>query len=192
MSPRPGRLTTADGAVLARLAAAAVRARLTGQPLDGHPPAAQPLRATGASFVTLECDGTLRGCIGTLEPVRPLYRDVVRNAVRAMIDPRLPPVTAAEWPMLEVKVSVLSGAEPLLAAGPAELLATLRPGVDGLILTDGERRATFLPAVWAKLPDPEHFLRALLDKGGWPPGQWPAGLTAQRYTAAEYRDTTPR
>jgi AmmeMemoRadiSam system protein A len=191
MSPRPGRLTTADGAVLARLAVAAVRARLTGQPLDGRPPAAQPLRAIGASFVTLERSGALRGCIGTLEPVRPLYRDVARNAVRAMADPRLPPVTAAEWPVLDVKVSVLSGAEPLLVAGPAELLASLRPGVDGLILTDGQRRATFLPAVWAKLPDPEHFLRALLEKGGWPPGQWPIGLTAQRYTAAEYRDTTP-
>jgi uncharacterized protein len=192
MSPPPGRLTTADGAVLARLAAAAVRARLTGRPQDGRPPTAQSLRAIGASFVTLERAGALRGCIGTLEPVRPLYRDVVRNAVRAMADPRLPPVTVAEWPFLDVKVSVLSGAEPLLVAGPADLLASLRPGVDGLILADGQRRATFLPAVWAKLPEPERFLRALLDKGGWPPGQWPAGLTAQRYTTAEYRDTTPR
>lgn len=192
MSPPPGRLTTADGAVLARLAAAAVRARLTGQPPDGRLPAAQSLRAIGASFVTLECAGALRGCIGTLEPVRPLYRDVTRNAVRAMADPRLPPVTADEWPVLDVKVSVLSGPEPLLVAGPAELLASLRPGVDGLTLADGQRQATFLPAVWAKLPDPEHFLLALLDKGGWPAGQWPAGLTAQRYTAAEYRDTTPR
>jgi uncharacterized protein len=192
MSERPGRLTTADGAVLVRLAATAVQARLARRPINGQPPAAQPLRAIGASFVTLERQGVLRGCIGTLEPVRPLFRDVVRNAVRAMADPRLPPVTPAEWPSLEVKVSVLSGPEPLLVAGPAELLASLRPGVDGLILADGRRRATFLPAVWSKLPDPERFLRALLDKGGWPPGQWPAGLTAQRYTAAEYRDTTPR
>jgi AmmeMemoRadiSam system protein A len=192
MSAPPGRLTSADGAVLARLAATAIRARLTGRAPDGRLPAARALRATGASFVTLECAGALRGCIGTLEPIRPLYRDVARNAVRAMVDPRLPPVTANEWPVLDVKVSVLSSAEPLLVAGPAELLATLRPGVDGLILADGERRATFLPAVWAKLPDPEHFLRALLDKGGWSPGRWPTGLTAQRYTAAEYRDTTPR
>jgi hypothetical protein len=192
MSPSPGRLSTADGAALARLAAEAVRARLAGRPPDGRPPAAQPLRAIGASFVTLERAGELRGCIGTLEAVRPLYRDVIRNAQRAMADPRLPPVTAAEWPELDVKVSVLSDAEPLLVTGPDELLAALRPGVDGLILTDGRRRATFLPAVWAKLPDPEHFLRALLAKGGWPPGTWPAGLTAQRYTADEYRDPAPR
>lgn len=185
-------LGTADGAVLARLAAAAISARLTGAPPDGRLPATPALRAVGASFVTLERAGALRGCIGTLEPVRPLYLDVTRNAVRAMADPRLPAVTADDWPDLDVKVSVLSGAEPLLVAGLADLLATLRPGVDGLTLTDGQRRATFLPAVWAKLPEPERFLNALLDKGGWPPGKWPAGVTAQRYTAAEYRDPAPR
>ncbi len=187
-----GRLTAADGAVLAGLAAAAVRSRLAGAPIDGRPPAARTLRALGASFVTLEIGGVLRGCIGTLEPARPLYRDVIRNAVRAMVDPRLPPVTADEWPMLDVKVSVLSGAEPLLVTGRTELLAALRPGVDGLILADDLHRATFLPAVWAKLPEPERFVAALLDKGGWPHGRWPAGLTARRYTTAEYRDLSPR
>ncbi len=186
------RLTTADGAVLAGLAAAAVRARLTGTPSDGRPPASRSLRALGASFVTLEIAGALRGCIGTLDPVRPLYRDVARNAVRATEDPRLPAVIADEWPALDIKVSVLSGSEPLLVAGPAELLASLRPGVDGLILADAHHRATFLPAVWAKLPDPERFLQALLDKGGWPRGSWPTGMTAQRYTAAEFRDQSPR
>jgi AmmeMemoRadiSam system protein A len=190
MSEPTGRLTTADGAVLARLAVTAVDARLGARPLDGRLPASRPLRALGASFVTLECAGALRGCIGTLEPVRPLYRDVVRNAVRASNDPRLPAVTAAEWPALAVKVSVLSCAEPLLVSGPADLLAALRPGVDGLILTDGRRRATFLPTVWGKLPDPRRFLAALLDKGGWPPGAWPPGLTAQRYTAQEYQAQT--
>lgn len=187
-----GQLHASDGAVLARLAATAISARLAGAPPDGRPPATRTLRAMGASFVTLERAGTLRGCIGTLEPVRPLYRDVIHNAVRAMADPRLPAVTAADWPDLDVKVSVLSCAEPLPVAGLAELLAALRPGVDGLTLADGQRRATFLPAVWAKLPEPERFLNALLDKGGWPPGQWPAGITAQRYTAAEYRDPAPR
>lgn len=187
-----GRLTTADGADLAGLAAEAVRRRLAGAPADGRIPASRALRATGASFVTLETAGALRGCIGTLEPARPLYRDVTRNAIRAMSDPRLPPVTTDEWPVLDIKVSVLSGPEPLLVAGPAELLASLRPGVDGLILADDHHRATFLPAVWAKLPDPEHFLQALLEKGGWSGGIWPDGLTAHRYTAAEYRDLSPR
>jgi AmmeMemoRadiSam system protein A len=191
VSPPTGCLTTADGAVLARLAVTAVEARLATRPFDGRPPASVALRALGASFVTLESAGALRGCIGTLEPVRPLYRDVVRNAIRAAHDPRLPPVTAAEWPGLDVKVSVLSNAEPMPVTCPAELLAALRPGVDGLILTDGRQRATFLPTVWRKLPDPRQFVAALLDKGGWPTGVWPTGLTAQRYTAQEYHATSP-
>jgi len=165
VSEASGRLTTADGAVLVWFAVTAVEARLAIRPLDGRPPASVTLRALGASFVTLERQGALRGCIGTLEPVRPLYRDVVRNAVRASRDPRLPPVTAAEWPGLEIKVSVLSDAEPLLVTGPTELLATLRPGVDGLILADGRRRATFLPTVWRKLPDPRRFVAAFAGQG---------------------------
>lgn len=185
-------LSAADGAVLAGLAAAAVRSRLAGSPPDGRPPAARMLRALGASFVTLENSGTLRGCVGTLEAVRPLYRDVARNAVRAMVDPRLPAVTVGEWPLLDIKVSVLDAAEPLLVSGPDDLLDSLRPGVDGLILADETHRATFLPSVWAKLPDPEHFVTALLRKGGWPRGKWPTGLTAQRYTASEFHDHSPR
>ena len=78
---------------LVRLAAATVHARLGGTPVDGQVPRSPVLRRVGCSFVTLERDHTLRGCIGTLEPSRPLYRDVVRNAARAMTDPRLPPVS---------------------------------------------------------------------------------------------------
>lgn len=186
MSAGTGPLTAADGAAVARLAANAVGARLAGAAPDGRLPVSIALRNLGASFVTLANKGVLRGCIGSLEAVRPLYRDVTRNALRAMTDPRLPPVTAAEWPALEVKVAVLSPPEPLVVTGRAELLARLRPGIDGVILTDGRRRATFLPAVWAKLPDPEQFLRALLAKGGWRADQFPPDLTAHRYTAHEY------
>lgn len=185
-------LTVHDGAALAGRAAAAVGARLAGQPLDGRPPVEQTLRALGASFVTLESAGALRGCIGSLEPARPLFIDVARNAVKAMTDPRLPPVTFAEWPFLDVKVSVLSYPEPLAVVSRDELLAALRPGVDGLIFTDDQLRATFLPTVWAKLPEPARFIAALLEKGGWPRGPWPVRLTVHRYTATEYASPAPR
>lgn len=191
-----------DGALLARLAAAAVGARLAGRrvesAVDGQPlpinvhefPA---LVAKAASFVTLERCGMLRGCVGSLEAARPLYRDVLRNAVRAMNDPRLPPVCLEDWPDLDVKVSVLGPPEPVPAASREALVAALRPGVDGLILTDGRRRATFLPAVWDKLPDPERYVAALLNKGGWPDGdEWPRGLAARRYVSKEFRDPAPR
>jgi AmmeMemoRadiSam system protein A len=136
--------------------------------------------------VTLERDHALRGCIGSLEPSRPLYRDVVRNAARAMTDPRMPPVTADEWPELSVSVSVLGPAEPMPARGLADLPRYLRPGIDGLILTAGRHQATFLPAVWDKLPDPADFVAALLAKGGWAPDRIPLEIRAHRYTVAEF------
>ncbi|WP_432834702.1 AmmeMemoRadiSam system protein A [Dactylosporangium sp. CA-092794] len=185
-------LTPADGRILARLAADAVHARLSGIRLIASLPAGGPLHAEGASFVTLERGGALRGCVGTLERVRPLHRDVVHNAVRAMSDPRLPPVTVADWPALDVKVSVLDPPEPIPAGSRAELIAALRPGVDGLILHADRRRATFLPSVWAKLAEPELFVAALLRKGGWPDTEWPTGLTALRYGSTEFQDRSPR
>ncbi len=191
-TPPDGPLAEADGAALARIAVASVRARLVGEPLADAVPEADVLRSAGASFVTLERRGRLRGCVGTLQAARPLYLDVIRNARRAMTDPRLPPVDTDDWPELDVKVSVLTSPVRLPAADRDALLAGLRPGVDGLLLTDGDRRATFLPAVWQRLIEPAEFVAALLVKGGWPPHGWPTGITAHRYAAHEYHDPAPR
>jgi AmmeMemoRadiSam system protein A len=181
-------MDAARGAQLAAIAAQAVRARLLDQP----PAVVDDFAEPGASFVTLERKGALRGCVGTLEAARPLGQDVQRNAVKAMRDPRLPPVTAADWPELDVKVSVLAPPSAVPATTREELLGALRPGVDGLILTDGRHRATFLPAVWEKLPAPADFLGALLAKGGWPAHGWPEQLTALTYTSEDFRDAAPR
>lgn len=197
----------ADGVALARLACDAIGVVLKGRELggpgvdvagpdglglDAMPPPGSPLWEPGASFVTIERAGALRGCVGTIAVSRPLCLDVVRNAEGATRDPRLPPVTLAEWPELDVKVSVLSALEPLDVAGPADLADALRPGVDGVLLAEGDRRATFLPSVWHKVGDPRRFIGALLAKGGWPAGQWPAGMRVSRYSCAEYVDRAPR
>lgn len=187
-----GELTAEDGAALVRRAADTVRCRLAGTEPSAEAPDSPALRADGASFVTLQRAGRLRGCIGTLEPGRPLYLDVMRNAERAMVDPRLPPVDADDWVELDVSVSVLGRPVPVPVQDRAELLGLLRPGVDGLLLTDGRRRATFLPVVWEKLPEPARFLDHLLAKGGWQPGGWPKGMTVSRYTAVEFDDPAPR
>jgi AmmeMemoRadiSam system protein A len=179
-------LVPADGERLVRLAAETVRARLTGELADGRVPRAAALRRHGSSFVTLECAGMLRGCIGTLEAVRPLYRDVARNATRAMTDPRMDPLVATEWPELAVSVAVLGPSEPLSARRLTDLLKQLRPHVDGLIVSAGRRQATFLPAVWKKLPEPADFVAALLVKGGWAPDRLPAGASMRRYTTSEF------
>jgi AmmeMemoRadiSam system protein A len=185
-------LDPADGAILARLASTAVAARLTGRPLSAGPPDSAALRNDGASFVTLENAGRLRGCIGSLDPTRPLWRDAMRNAVRAMRDPRLPAVTVADWPHLDVQVTVLGPLERVPVGDLAALVDRLRPGVDGLFLTEGTRRATFLPTVWRKLPDRSAFVSALLAKGGWPSGYWSPDVQACRYTVQEFRDAAPR
>jgi uncharacterized protein len=188
--PAGSELSPEEGATLARLGAAAVGAALTGRSGSVGPPEEQQLRGPGATFVTLESAGVLRGCIGTLTPARPLYLDVVRNARKAMTDPRLPRVTAADWPTLDVSVSVLSPLSPLAVDGPAALVDALRPGVDGLALQAGGRRATFLPVVWEKLADPARFVAALLAKGGW--SGWPAEMRVARYSAATFVDPAPR
>jgi hypothetical protein len=143
-----------------------------------------PLRANGAAFVTLRMpDGALRGCIGSLEARRPLALDVAENAFRAAHhDPRFAPVRDAELASLELHLSILSAPEPMRVTSEADLLAQLRPGIDGLILEDGPQRATFLPDVWSELPSPVEFVRHLKRKAGMRDSHWSPSLRAQRYT----------
>ena len=140
-----------------------------------------------AAFVTLEADGRLRGCIGSLEATRPLATDVAHNAHgAAFADPRFPPVKEDEVEGLHIKLSVLSPAAPMQVESEADLVASLRPGIDGLIIEDADKRATFLPSVWTGIPEPERFVRALAKKAGWPAGHWSDTVRAWRYTTEEF------
>ncbi|TQL76121.1 uncharacterized protein (TIGR00296 family)/AmmeMemoRadiSam system protein A [Stackebrandtia endophytica] len=182
------------------LAVAAVAARLAGRicsagqllaevTTDGK--IVEALSRTGASFVTLRRESRLRGCIGNLATNRALHLSIVHNARQAMVDPRLEPVVIEEWPWLSIEVSVLSDSEPMDVTGRDDLLAALRPGVDGLTLLLGDRRTTFLPTVWESLGTPERFVSGLLAKGGWGPA-WPADMRAERYTTRSYSSRPPR
>ena len=174
---------------LLRVARAAIEHVLrTGRPLDVEVEHFAPgLREPRASFVTLRSgDGELRGCIGELEPRRALIASVADRARAAAFgDPRFPPVGADELDALAIHVSVLLPLAPIDAPSEVELVAQLRPGIDGLLIDDGLRRATFLPAVWNALPDPGAFLQALRRKAGMPAGVWPATLRAWRYEVEE-------
>ena len=173
---------------LLKLARESIRWHLDGDPSVPRPEVAAPvLDEVRASFVTLKLDGALRGCIGVLEAVRPLGLDVAHNArAAAFRDPRFPPLGRAEFEPLHIEISVLSPPEPFPAADRAELLARLRPGIDGLILAEGTRRATFLPAVWESLPRPEDFLSQLFLKAGLPSGHWSDRLCFARYTTESF------
>jgi len=131
------------------------------------------LKQKGASFVTLTIEGDLRGCIGTLEAFQPLYRDVQDHAVQAALeDYRFPPVTEEELPLISIEISRLTPPVPLAYHNPADLLKLLKPNIDGVILKDGFRRATFLPQVWDQLPEAGMFLSHLCQKMGDAPDIW--------------------
>ncbi len=140
------------------------------------------LLSPGASFVTLKREGALRGCIGSLEPTRPLAEDVSENAYAAACrDPRFPALETWEIRGLRLSVATLGTHETLPVNTRETLLAILRPGIDGLVVRSGERRATFLPAVWEQLPEPEDFVDALWLKAHLTPRTWPAQLQVSRY-----------
>ncbi len=144
----------------------------------------EPLRIPRATFVTLHVDGKLRGCVGTLDARRPLVEDVVSNARSAAFqDSRFPALTWPEFERLEIHISILSPPEPMTFSSEADLLAQLRPQVDGLILEDGHYRGTFLPSVWEQLPSPREFLRQLKLKAGLDADYWSTRVHVQRYTA---------
>lgn len=141
-----------------------------------------PLQQVRATFVTLTRDGSLRGCVGSLEPQRPLAEDLARNAFdTAFADPRFLPVTSAELTALNIEISVLSPLRVLAVESETQLLEVIRPFEDGLVLDDGQRRATFLPKVWDSLQEPAAFVAELKRKAGMPCDYWPDSLRVLRY-----------
>ncbi|GMU64696.1 MAG: hypothetical protein AMXMBFR36_09700 [Acidobacteriota bacterium] len=183
-SPEAPPLAAEERSALLDIAWRAVRAGLDVPWIEVDLAALPPrLGEPGASFVSLHREGRLRGCMGRLEATRPLAEDVAGNArAAAYFDPRFPALAAEEFAGLELEISVLTPAVPLEITSEAQLLAALRPGVDGLILAERQRRATFLPTVWRELPDPRDFLGHLKRKAGLPADYWSESLRFERYS----------
>ncbi len=189
-------LSPRDGAELARFARACVREELGGAPAAW--PTETWCREPGASFVTLrwreQVGGRLQGCIGSLVARRPLAHDVAHNALAAAFrDPRGARLSLPALDELHVEVSVLSPLETIDFDGSEDgALAALRPGVDGVVLSWGGRRGTFLPVMWEQLPTPRIFLDELKQKARLPASFWAPGVELQRYTAQKLVDPSPR
>lgn len=144
------------------------------------------LSSPGSSFVSLYHKDRLRGCIGSLDWQRPLLDDVAHNAYAAAFqDPRFAPLQPSELAELTLKVAILSPPIALRFTTEQELVAQLKSGRDGLILSLYGRRATFLPAVWEVLPEPHRFLAELKRKAGLTEDAWDASAIAWRYGALE-------
>jgi AmmeMemoRadiSam system protein A len=176
---------------LVELARTTVRTALDDGQLHLPDPATIPddAAAPGAAFVTLRRDGRLLGCIGSMEPVRPLVVDVATHAFDAAFrDPRLPAVTLDDWHHMAVEVSVLGPLERVDVHDLAELSAALRPGIDGVLLTSRDGRGTFLPSVWDQVATPDRFLRELWRKAGLRRDHWPNDLVVERYQVDEFGD----
>lgn len=165
----------------------------TGRPWSVSPSEYPPdLKAVRASFVTLQHAGQLRGCIGHLEAVQPLVVDVAENAFAAAFrDPRFRPLSAQEWPQIDLHLSILTPAEPMRFRDEADLIQQLQPGEDGLILQDGPYRGTFLPSVWESLPDPVDFLVHLKHKAGLASNHWSDRIQVSRYRTESFGDQDP-
>ena len=143
----------------------------------------------GACFVTLTQHGELRGCIGTLQAHRSLLADVKNNAVSAALrDPRFSPLTAEEFGVTAVEVSLLSPTQALQVRHENDALAQLRPGVDGIVFEYGRYRSTFLPQVWEQLPQPRQFMAQLKRKAGLPGDFWAEGIRLSRYSVTKWRE----
>lgn len=188
----PGNLTTEEKGSLLRIARRAMSEAVSKEVITSlHLENLSPtLRINGASFVTLTIKGDLRGCIGALEAYQPLALDVQEHAIAAALqDHRFPRVLPSELGSIEIEISWLSEAVDLTYQNPLDLPKLLHPGIDGVILQDGFRKATFLPQVWQQLPDPVEFLGHLCNKMGAESYLWQRRLLkVKTYQVEEFNE----
>jgi AmmeMemoRadiSam system protein A len=125
------------------------------------------LKENGAAFITLnkEPNEQLRGCIGSLQSYRPLYKDIIANAQAAAFhDPRFKPLAQKELNDIKIEVSILSEPKPLSYKDINDLQEKITPFKDGVVLKYKTYQATYLPQVWEHLPKFNDFFHSLCMK----------------------------
>ena len=134
----------------------------------------------GASFVTLKRKGLLRGCIGSIYPTKPLILDLIDNAKNAAFqDSRFIPLEPHELNDLEISISILSSIERIQFKDERDLLSKIYP--HGVILSERDKRAVYLPVVWEQLPEKDVFLNSLKEKAGLPPNYFSRTIEAYKF-----------
>lgn len=145
-------------------------------------PVSDALKKPQGVFVTLKRGEDLRGCIGYIEPIKPLYEAVVENAVNAALrDHRFRPVEPKELSGLNLEVSVLSPLQPI------DSYQAFKVGHHGVTLTKLGRRAVFLPHVaveqgWNR----DETLTQLSLKAGLPGDAWKENARFEIFTTQSY------
>ena len=125
------------------------------------------LQENAAVFITLNKgpNEELRGCIGSLQAYRPLYKDIIINAQAAALrDSRFKPLTMDEFKDVKVEVAILSKSKILEYYDVKDLKSKITPLQDGIILKYQDKQATYLPEVWEDLPHFDAFFSSLCIK----------------------------
>ena len=136
-------------------------------------------------FVTLRCEGELRGCIGFVDPRLPLVEAVREVAVKAATeDPRFAPLSRSELGAVDLEISVLS---PLI---PVQSVEEIEVGTHGVMIDAGYARGLLLPHVATEFGwDREEFLNHVCLKAGLPATAWKhPGLTIHLFTTETFSD----
>jgi AmmeMemoRadiSam system protein A len=181
-------LTPAQRVGLLAIARRAIREAVTGLTDPGPPLPLDNLPAGGGAFVTLLRAGKLRGCIGRIEGFGPLAQTVYQVAVSACRDDyRFPPVAPPELAELTIEISILTRAERIQAPDQ------VRPGIDGLIVTLGQRRGLLLPQVASSYGwDAKTFMDQTCIKAGLDPQAWKRpGVILERFQALVFAEQQP-
>jgi AmmeMemoRadiSam system protein A len=161
-------LSPAAKQVLLALARAAIHERLNLPPAPFTTEMPEELREARAVFVTLLAEGSLRGCIGSLEGNRPLSVVVPEMAeAAAFLDPRFAPLNVDEFPKIHIEISVLSPLETV--SDPL----SIRIGHHGLLVRQGTCQGLLLPQVASQNKwDVPTFLSHTCLKAGLLPDAW--------------------
>lgn len=181
-------LTNDEKAYLLSLARDALNAAVKGDALPSPKDPPPITKELCGCFVTLKKHGELRGCIGYIEGIKPLYEAIIDNAKNAALkDHRFPRVKEKELKDIDVEVSVLTKPEPLEYSDPDDLLNKIVAGEDGIILRKGWNQSTYLPQVWEQIPDKVQFLEYLSRKGGMSSDGWKSA-EVKRYRAIHFEE----
>ena len=174
-------LTEAERQRLLELARQALEESVRHNRLPATEESEGALREPCGAFVTLRKSRQLRGCIGVVEALKPLYQTVQECALAAALhDPRFQRVEPDELPGLRIEVSVLS---PLAEVTPDQV----EVGRHGLLVSLGERRAVLLPQVAVEWKwDARRFLEETCLKAGLPKSAWQGGARIQAFTTQAF------
>lgn len=143
---------------------------------------AEELQQKGATFVSIYYNGALRGSAGSSEAERSILEDIAENAYAAAFsDFRFMPLSEEEIKDAEVSISFLTRPVPIRFKDEKDLLAKMRPKVDGLILRERSNKALFLPQVWESFSSRKEFLSLLKRKAGLPMDYWSPTLKVYRF-----------